>query len=281
MWFTEKWTPHIKFSVEVKKHLYSEKTKFQQMDFYDSYELGRFFTLDGIMMVNQKDEFIYHEMIIHTPMSIHPLVKNVLVIGGGDGGSVRELVKYPKIESIDLVEIDESVVKLCQVYLPEMTIGFKDPRVHLFFEDGLLFVKNSIKLYDLIIVDSTDPVGPGEGLFSREFYQNCYRVLTEEGILINQHESPYFAKERKEMQRAHKKIKDLFPIATVYQAFIPTYPSGHWLFGFASKKWHPTKDFKGSLCHQLKIETEYYNDEVHLGAFGIPNYVKKALNETE
>lgn len=279
MWFTEQWTPHIRFSVEIKEHLYSEKTPYQQMEFYDSFELGRFFTLDGIMMANEKDEFIYHEMIIHTPMSIHPNVEHVLVIGGGDGGSVRELVKYAHIKSIDLVEIDEKVVRACQIYLPTMTAGFNDCRVNLFFEDGLAYVKDTSKNYDLIIVDSTDPVGPGEGLFSKNFYQNCYRILTEEGILINQHESPYFEREKSEMQRAHEKIKSLFPIASVYQAFIPTYPSGHWLFGFASKKWHPTIDFKRSLVSKLGIKTKYYNDEVHLGSFGLPNYVKEALSE--
>jgi spermidine synthase len=196
MWFTEQWTPDIHFSVRIKEHLHSEKTPFQQMDFYDSYELGKFFSLDGIMMANEKDEFIYHEMIIHTPMSIHPDVKNVLVIGGGDGGSVRELTKYSSIKSIDLVEIDERVVRACQIYLPQMTLGFDDKRVILLFEDGLAYVKNTSKHYDLIIVDSTDPIGPGEGLFSIEFYKNCFRILNDDGILINQHESPYFEKEK-------------------------------------------------------------------------------------
>ncbi|MBU1141226.1 MAG: polyamine aminopropyltransferase, partial [Firmicutes bacterium] len=259
----------------------SEKTPYQQMDFYDSDGLGKFFTLDGIMMANEKDEFIYHEMIIHTPMSIHPNVEHVLVIGGGDGGSARELSKYAHLKSIDLVEIDERVVRACQIYLPAMTTGFDDSRVNLFFEDGLDYVKNTSKKYDLIIVDSTDPIGLGEGLFSKDFYQNCYRILTDEGILINQHESPYFERERKEMQRAHQKIKGLFPIASVYQAFIPTYPSGHWLFGFASKKWHPTLDFKASLVQKLGIKTKYYNDEIHVGSFGLPNYVKEALSDSE
>jgi len=276
-WFTEDWTPNIRFSVKIKQHLYSEKTKFQQMDFYDSFELGKFFTLDGIMMANEKDEFIYHEMIIHTPMSVHPDVKRVLVIGGGDGGSVRELTKYPSIQSIDMVEIDERVVLGCQSYFPITTTGFKDPRVHFYFEDGLAFVRDSQKTYDLIIVDSTDPVGPGEGLFSKDFYDNCYRILSLDGILINQHESPYFEKESNEMKRAHKKIKSIFPIAMVYQAFIPTYPSGHWLFGFASKKYHPILDFKTSKINQIGHLTKYYNSEIHTASFALPNYVKDQL----
>lgn len=278
-WFTEAWTPHIHFSIEVKEHLYSETTPFQQLEVYDSFELGRFFTLDGIMMANEKDEFIYHEMIVHTPMSVNPNIKNVLVIGGGDGGSVRELTRYTSIESIDMVEIDESVVRACQKYFPITTTGLTDPRVSLRFEDGLAYVKNTEKIYDLIIVDSTDPVGPGEGLFSMDFYQNCYRILSDDGILINQHESPYFEKESNEMKRAHKKIKSLFEIAEVYQAFIPTYPSGHWLFGFASKKYHPIADFKKPFIHEVGYETKYYNEALHKGCFALPNYVRKQLEK--
>ncbi|MDO9629663.1 MAG: polyamine aminopropyltransferase [Acholeplasmataceae bacterium] len=276
-WFTEKWTPNINFSVRIKSHIYSETTPFQQLEVYDSYELGRFFTLDGIMMANEKDEFIYHEMIVHTPMSVNPGIQNVLVIGGGDGGSVRELTRYPSIEKIDMVEIDESVVRACQKHFQITTTGLTDPRVSMKFEDGLLYVKNTEKIYDLIIVDSTDPIGPGEGLFTIEFYQNCYRILAKDGILINQHESPYFDKESQEMKRAHQKITSLFPIAKVYQAFIPTYPSGHWLFGFASKKYDPIKDFKGSKIEELGYPTKYYNSDVHKGSFGLPNYVKEKL----
>jgi len=278
-WFSEYWTKTIKFSVKVERHFFSKKTKFQQLDFYDSIELGRFFTLDQIMMANEKDEFIYHEMMIHTPMSVNPLIKDVLVIGGGDGGSVRELTRYDSIASIDMVEIDEDVVLACQEYLPITASKLTDPRVRLFFEDGLAFVKNTKKKYDLIVVDSTDPIGPGEGLFTMNFYQNCFNVLTDDGILVNQHESPYFENTRLEMRRAHHKIKSLFPIAKVYQAFIPTYPSGHWLFGFASKVFDPlhSKTKKHFLSNHFT--TKYYNPEIHHASFVLPNYVQDALKE--
>jgi len=278
-WFTEKWTPHINFSVEIKNHIYSEKTKFQQLDIYESFDLGRFFTLDGIMMANEKDEFVYHEMIVHTPMSVNPNIKNVLVIGGGDGGSVRELARYNSIESIDMVEIDESVVRACQKYFPITATSLTDKRVNLIFEDGLSYVISTNKKYDLIIVDSTDPIGPGEGLFSIDFYKNCYKILTDDGILINQHESPYFEKEANEMKRAHKKIKALFEISLVYQAFIPTYPSGFWLFGFASKKYHPINDYKKSYINEIGYETKYYNEKLHKGSFSLPNYVLNELKK--
>lgn len=276
-WFSELWTDDIKFSIRIRNKLYSSQTKFQKLDFYDSYELGRFFTLDDIMMANEKDEFIYHEMMIHTPMSINPSIKRVLVIGGGDGGSVRELTKYQSIEKIDMVEIDEEVVRKCQEFLPITSSKLTDERVTLLFQDGLKYVKEADKQYDLIVVDSTDPIGPGEGLFTMEFYQNCYRILNEDGILVNQHESPYFEKTKIEMKRAHKKIKSLFKIATVYQAFIPTYPSGHWLFGYASKKHLPNFNANVELLESFKLK--YYNKDIHYASFVLPNYVKEELSQ--
>ena len=186
-------------------------------------------------MLTEIDEFIYHEMITHVALAVNPKVKKVLVIGGGDGGTVRELTKYPNIEQIDLVEIDEMVVRTCMKFLPQTANKLSDKRVKIYYEDGVKFVEKVNNFYDLIIVDSTDPIGPGEGLFTLAFYQNCFQALNEEGILINQHESPYFSTQREEVKRVHKKIKSCFPISKVYQAHIPTYESGHWLFGFAAK----------------------------------------------
>lgn len=277
-WFVEKWTPHVQFSIEIKEHIYHEVTPYQVIDVYESFEFGRFFALDGIMMANEKDEFIYHEMIVHTPMSVNPAIKNVLIIGGGDGGSTRELIKYPNIKNIDVVEIDERVVRVCQTHFRQTAIGFDDPRVHLHFDDGLEFVRKTSHQYDLIIVDSTDPIGPGEGLFSKEFYEHCNRCLVSDGILINQHESPYFAKESLEMRRAHGKIRAIFPIAYVYQAFIPTYPSGHWLFGFASKLYHPWNNVQSAYIHECGHPSKYYNLSLHRGSFALPNYVIEQLD---
>ncbi|HEY8362544.1 MAG TPA: polyamine aminopropyltransferase [Tissierellaceae bacterium] len=277
LWFNERNTDTCNLSIKVKKHLYSEKTPYQQIDFFDSYDFGVFFTLDGAIMVTEKDEFIYHEMIVHVPMAVNPQIKKVLVIGGGDGGTVRELTRYNSIELIHMVEIDERVVRLCQKYLPSTASKLNDERVALFFEDGVNFVKDKKDFYDLIIVDSTDPVGPGEGLFTTEFYKNCYEALNENGILINQHESPYFEEYRKEMLKAHSKLKRIFEICKVYQFHMPTYSSGHWLFGFASKKFDPIKDHKKEEWEKLGIYTRYYNSEIHKGAFMLPTYVKELL----
>jgi len=277
--FSEKWAKGTYFSIEYDQHMHHEVTPFQTIDFYHSDTFGVFFTLDGLMMVNEKDEFIYHDMIAHVPMAVNPDIKKVLIIGGGDGGTAREISRYPSIDLIDMVEIDQRVVELCQHYLPLTASKLShDSRIKLHFKDGLEFVKNAKEgSYDLILVDSTDPIGPGEGLFSKEFYQNCFKALSKNGILINQHESPYFEDYRKEMLRSHEKLASLFPIAAVYQFHQPTYPSGHWLFGFASKHYHPLEDHQEKKWESFGLKTNYYNSLIHKGAFYLPTYVLEML----
>lgn len=281
LWFSEKHTKNVKLSIRVNEQLYSGKSDFQRIDIFESPEFGRFLTLDGYMMLTEKDEFIYHEMITHVPMAVHPKVRNVLVIGAGDGGVLRELAKYTEIEQIDLVEIDEEVVRVCKEYLPQTACSFDDKRVSIYFQDGLKYIRKCKDIYDLIIVDSTDPFGPGEGLFTKEFYGNCFKALKEDGIMVNQHESPFYDEDAAAMRRAHKRIIESFSIARVYQAHIPTYPSGHWLFGFASKKYHPVKDLRAKEWKALNIKTRYYNVNLHKGAFYLPNYVEELLEKEE
>lgn len=281
LWFSEKHTEHVKLSIQVDKQLYSGQSEFQRIDVFESEEFGRFLTLDGYMMLTEKDEFIYHEMIVHVPMAVHPHCEKVLVIGAGDGGVIRELTRYKSIKKIDMVEIDELVVQVCKEYLPQTACAFDDPRVQVYFQDGLKFVRGCENEYDLIIVDSTDPFGPGEGLFTKEFYGNCYKALKEDGILVNQHESPFYEADAIAMQRAHKRIVESFPTSRVYQAHIPTYPSGHWLFGFSSKKYHPVEDLREAEWKQLGLKTKYYNTKLHRGAFALPNYVEELLEDVE
>lgn len=281
LWFMENHSPNVQFSMKVIEHLYTGKSEFQKIDVLQTAEFGRVLTLDGYVMVTEKDEFIYHDMITHVPMATNPNIKKVLVIGAGDGGTIRELTKYDSIEHIDMVEIDEMVVDVCREFIPQTASKLDDPRVHLHFEDGLKFVRSRSDEYDLIIVDSTDPFGPGEGLFTREFYGNCYKALNEDGILVNQHESPFYEEDALGMQRAHKRITGFFPVCKVYQLHIPTYPSGHWLFGFASKKYDPIKDLDADAWNQLGLQTKYYNTDIHVGAFALPNYVKEQLEDVE
>ncbi len=281
LWFSELHTQDVKLSIRVDKQLYSGQSDFQRIDVFESKEFGRFLTLDGFMMLTEKDEFVYHEMITHVPMGVHPCAERILVIGAGDGGVVRELTRYETVKHIDMVEIDPLVVEVCKKYLPQTACRFDDPRVQLYFEDGLRFIRSKENEYDVIIVDSTDPFGPGEGLFTKEFYGNCYKALREDGIMVNQHESPFYDGDAEACRRAHKRIVESFPISRVYQAHIPTYPSGHWLFGFASKRYHPVHDFDGIAWKLLGIDTKYYTPQLHAGAFALPAYVESLLREVE
>lgn len=281
LWYTEHHTDHVRLSLKVKEELFNKQSDFQHVSILDTVEFGRTLILDGYLMVTEKDEFIYHDMIVHVPMATNLDIKKVLVIGAGDGGTIRELTKYQSIESIDMVEIDPMVVEACKEHLPRTACKLTDPRVHIYYEDGLKFIRRKVNEYDLILVDSTDPFGPGEGLFTKEFYGNCYHALKENGILVNQHESTFYDEYVEAMKRAHKRLKELFPVSRVYQAHIPTYPSGYWLFGYASKSYDPIHDLQEEEWNALGIQTKYYNTKLHRGAFALPNYVKEQLNETE
>lgn len=280
VWYTEEHTANVRFSIKVNRQVISTEGDYQRIDILDTPEFGKILVMDGYLMLTEKDEFIYHEMITHVPMAVNPGIKKVLVIGAGDGGTIRELVRYDSIEHIDMVEIDSKVVEVCREYLPQTACRLDDKRVTIYYEDGLHYVRTKKEEYDLIIVDSTDPFGPGEGLFTKEFYGNCFTALKENGILVNQHESPYYPNDAKAMQRAHRNIRAVFPVSEVYQLHIPTYPSGHWLFGFASKGLHPVKDCQADTWNQLGIDTKYYNTELHKGSFALPNYVKKLLDKS-
>ncbi len=280
-WFSEAHTPNVKLSIRVDRQLYSGQSDFQRIDVFESTEFGRFLTLDGYMMLTEKDEFIYHEMITHVPMAVHPTARRVLVIGAGDGGVIRELARYPDVEAIDMVEIDRQVVEVCREFLPKTACSLDDSRVHIFYEDGLKFIRRCEDAYDLIIVDSTDPFGPGEGLFTKEFYGSCYKALHADGILVNQHESPFYEEDALATQRAHKRIIQSFPFSRVYQAHIPTYPSGHWLFGFSTKKYHPLKDLDEARWNAYGLKCQYYTTTLHKGAFYLPAYVEELLKNVE
>jgi spermidine synthase len=232
-------------------------------------------------MLTERDEFIYDEMITHVPMAVHPNITKVLVIGVGDGGVVRELTRYEQITRIDLVEMDKMVAEACRQYLPENACRLDDERVHIYYENALKFIRKCEDKYDLIIVDSNDPFGPSEGLFTREFYGNCYKALKSDGIMVNQQGSPFYAEDAMAMQRSHKRIYNTFPISRVYQAHIPTYAAGYWLFGFASKKYHPIEDMDAERWNSKHLKTRYYTVRLHRGAFYLPAFLEEMLEEVE
>ncbi len=280
-WFSEMHTNNVKMSIRVEKQLFSGTSDFQRIDIFDSVEFGRFLTSDGSVIFSEKDEFTYDEMIVHVPMAVHPSVKKVLVIGGGDGGVARELSYYDEIEEIDVVEPDELFVKVCREFFPDNAKGLDDPRVKIFYRDGLRFLRGKQDQYDLIINDSTDPLGYTAGLFTKEFYGSCYKALKEDGIMVYQHGSPFFDVDEESCRTMHRKAFRSFPISRVYQAHIPTCPSGYWLFGFASKKYHPLKDFDPVRWNNRNLKTWYYSAHLHRGAFMLPKYVEDLLIEEE
>ena len=238
-------------------------------------------TLDGNVMLTERDEFIYDEMITHVPMSVHKNAKDILVIGAGDGGVVRELTRYDRVESIDLVEMDPQVIEACRAYLPGNACRMDDRHVHIYYENALKFIRKCEDEYDLIIVDSSDPFGPSEGLFTREFYGSCFNALRADGIMVNQQGSPFYAEDATAMQRSHQRIASTFPISKVYQAHIPTFAAGYWLFGFASKKYHPINDMDADAWNALNMRTRYYTSRLHVGAFYLPAFLEEMLREVE
>ena len=281
IWFSEFHTPDVKHSIRMKRHLYSEKSEYQQIDIFDTPEFGRVLALNGSVVLTERDEFIYDEMITHIPMAVHPNVRDILVIGAGDGGVVRELIRYEDVRRIDLVEMDPMVLDACRKYLPENARVLDDERVHIFYDNALRFIRRKSEEYDLIIVDSMDPFGPSEGYFTREFYGICYHALREDGIMVNQQGSPFYRHDAEAMQRSHQRIIKLFPVSRVYQAHIPTYAAGYWLFGFASKKYHPIDDFDEERWKSRKLETDYYTPRLHKGSFYLPAFLEKMLMEVE
>ena len=278
IWYSEYCMNDVKLSLKVDM-LHVEQTPFQRLEMMRTETFGTVMTLDGYIQVTEKDEFIYHEMISHVPMAVNPAARRILIIGGGDGGTAREIARYGHIERIDMVEIDEAVVRACERHMPSTAaVLSSEPRLRLRFDDGLAFVRDAEDgSYDLIIVDSTDPDGPGEGLFTMDFYRDCHRALTDEGILINQHESAYYPDEREIMRKSHLKLKEVFPIAKVYGFNMPTYASGYWYFGFASKKHDPVADCRADEWQNMRLKTKYYNAEIHKASFALPNYVKEVL----
>ena len=281
LWFSENHTPDVQLSLRVDRQLYSRKSDYQKIDVLETPEFGKVLVLDGNIMLTERDEFIYDEMITHVPMAVHPCITRVLVIGVGDGGVVRELTRYDQIERIDLVEMDEMVAEACRQYLPKNACRLDDDRVHIYYENALKFIRRCENKYDLIIVDSNDPFGPSEGLFTREFYGNCYKALKADGIMVNQQGSPFYAEDAMAMQRSHKRIVNTFPISRVYQAHIPTYAAGYWLFGFASKKYHPIEDLNPERWNSQHLRTRYYTTRLHVGAFYLPAFLEEMLEEVE
>ncbi|HOK36472.1 MAG TPA: polyamine aminopropyltransferase [Paludibacteraceae bacterium] len=264
-------------TIGINKIIYSEQTKYQKIDIFETKNFGKIFTLDGIVMTRDSDEFIYHEMISHVPLFLHDNPKNVLVIGGGDGGTVREVLKHSSVEKVTMCELDEKVVEASKKYLPNLSYELTNPKVKLIFDDGSNFIKKFKNKFDVIIIDSTDPTEEGGGiLYTEEFYRNCSEALTENGVFSAQTEEPFL--EKVWMNKAYKNISSVFNIARLYMGFVPAYFPGTWTWTFASKNIDPIKDFKAEKVTNFKEKLKYYNEEIHIASFALPNFVKEIIN---
>lgn len=276
-WITEVFEDQTAFSVRYSGRLLDERSDFQRIEIYDTDALGRVLLLNGCFMVTEKDAYIYHEMLVHPAMAVLPGASKALVIGGGDGGAVTELVKYPTMESITLCEIDPMVVRSCMEHLPGISSGLGDPRVNVIHEDGAAFVKNSAETYDLVLVDSTDPVGPGKALFEVSFFESIRDRLEDHGAAVLQTESPIFMSEV--FSSAVKNLGSVFGFdrATPYFATIPCYPGGLWSFTFCSASVDPVRDCPSDSAASLPVGLRYYDLSVHRAAFAMPGFVRAML----
>ena len=265
----------------IEKMLHEVRTDHQHLVIFQNPRMGRVMALDGVIQTTEADEFIYHEMLTHVPILAHGAAKRVLIIGGGDGGMLREVAKHSTVEHITMVEIDGTVVEMCKEFLPTHSNGaFEDSRLNLVIDDGMRFVAATEEKFDVIISDSTDPIGPGEVLFSENFYQACHRCLNEGGILVTQNGTPFM--QLSGVQTTAGRMNGLFADWHFYQAAIPTYIGGAMTFAWGATD----KAYRKLPLETLRqrfagsgIVTRYYNPEVHIGAFALPQYVLSAIKK--
>lgn len=271
LWVTEYQTPALGFSCKIKSTLRVEQTDFQHLAVVDTEQFGRMLLLDGMVMTTDVDEYVYHEMIMNVALNSHPAPHNVLIIGGGDGGALREAVRHPLVKRAVLVEIDDRVISASRDYFPQLSSAFDHPKAQVIVEDGIKYVAEHRNEFDIIVVDSTEPVGPAVALFSSEFYRGCAEALKDDGMLVVQSESPFF--NRDVIKTAYSGISQCFPVTKLYLASIPTYPSGLWSFTVGSKRYGP----ENPLVEDYELK--YYNPEVHRAAFKLPGLAKEILAE--
>lgn len=256
--------------------LFSERSAFQKVEVYATASHGKMLLNDDMVMVSERDEFVYHDMIAHIPLFVHPAPRRVLVIGGGDGGSAREVLRHTGVEQCVMVEIDRAVIDACRVHIPQTAGVFSHPRLDLRVEDGLKYVRETADAsFDVVIVDSTEPIGPAQPLFGPAFYRDLYRVLAADGIVVSQGESPFYhAHEQRGLLGV---VKDIFPVASIYNFTNLTYPGGLWSFTYGAKGLHPVRDFVPARVAASGLTFRYYNAEIHRAAFALPQFQRDNL----
>ncbi|RMH47328.1 MAG: polyamine aminopropyltransferase [Alphaproteobacteria bacterium] len=277
-WFTETLHPHFRQQLSIDRLLYDSRTTHQRIQVFENGTFGRVMTLDGVVQVTENDNFIYHEMMSHVPILAHGAAREVLIVGGGDGGMAREVLKHRNVRRVTMVEIDAGVVEFCKEYLPGISAGaFDDPRLELVIADGAAFVAETERRFDVVIVDSTDPIGPGEVLFTDTFYGRAKRCLNPGGIIVTQNGVPFLQGD--ELTNTMRAFKALFADWTCYMATIPTYAGGPMAFGWGTDGDARAVDM-ATLRQRFEdagIKTDYYTPEVHAGAFALPGYITRLL----
>ncbi|MDH4120405.1 MAG: polyamine aminopropyltransferase [Deltaproteobacteria bacterium] len=272
-WFTEKQTPHLGLTLEVKRRLFDRTGPYQRVEVMETVEFGNLLVLDGCVMVTDRDEFVYHEMIAHPALALHPNPERVLIIGGGDGGSVREAVKHEAVKSVTLVEIDQLVIDACREFFPALTASFHHPKAQVLVADGFAHLDDHPQAYDVILVDSTDPVGPAEVLFSPAFFHKVRASLRPGGFAVFQSENPFLMGGI--IRKMHQDLRPLFGQVALYLALIPTYPGGHWSFTLCADQVNPAQVLPRPLSFEDSLK--YYNQGIHTAAFQLPGYLRRLL----
>ena len=279
--YNEFYNERTGLTVGVTKQLFHEVTPYQTVEVFETDTWGNLMTIDGMVMLSEKDEFVYHEMMSHMPLLTHPNPETVLIIGGGDGGTAREVLKHPGVKHVDMVEIDEAVVRASKLHMPGVG-DFDNPKLHVKYENGLTFVDGPKEVYDVIIIDGSDPVGPAVDLFKREFYEKCHACLKADGVLVSQTESPFVEHYHESIRSVQRAIDSLFPIAKLYLTWIPLYPTGMWSISIASKQRDPLSpevlDGIDARIAPFAGTLKYYNKAVHAAAFALPGFVQQMLD---
>ena len=278
-WYFETERSGFAQGIRVKERLYSRQTAFQALEIIDTQAFGRALVLDRALQTSEGDEFMYHEMLVHVPLMTHPRPNRVLIIGGGDGGTLRRVLEHPTTEPTQ-VEIDGEVIDACKRYLPAVGGGaFDDPRARVIVQDGIPFMRGNPGGFDVVIVDSTDPIGPAVQLFEAAFYQDVARSLADDGLMAAQSSSPLFMAE--ELQRQATNMKAAFPIVRTYLGCVPTYPGALWSYTIGSKRYDPMAVTPEAIAARLSaggMRPRYYSPDAHRAAFALPGFVADILS---
>jgi spermidine synthase len=275
VWYSELHDGQSGLTVKVERIVESTQSEFQRIDVLETKDFGKMLVLYGSLMVCDKDNNAYNEMLAHVPLFAHPSPKEVLIIGGGDCGCLTEVLKHPEVGHCTMCEIDKEVVEVSKRHFPYLTTGLTDSRAHVVFQDGKVFIEKAKNKFDIVLLDLSDPVGPAADLFQKEFHQKVHDRLNDDGIMVAQSESPF--NNQRTVKSMYRNLREIFPVVRMYTCFMPIYPSAFWSFAYCSKKHDPLENFDAARWKKLGLTTRYYNDEAHQGAFMLPQFAKKLV----